>query len=288
MAISINGSRMIAAGAMLTLALAAGWACGGGDDTAAKARAAAEQTARAVDNDKAAIETTARAANAARESNDCAAWKALMTDKGYQEITASIKDKSPAGIAAICKLAGTDDFKSVSDVVVDGDTARATETLARRYDEKDLPIYLLYAQRERFRRVDGVWKYDAAPEDISPAVPAGTKLVHVSVKEFSFDFDAAEMKGGAFAIALENVGKQKHALEIRRIPADLDIAKWLKDDTIVDETTIGGSPAVEPGQTYNLVFTSALSPGRYVMLSWVFDAAEELHLEEMHGEFTVS
>lgn len=268
--------RIVATGVTLALALATAWACGGSDDTAKK--------------DRAAVETAVRAANTAREANDCPAWKALMTDKGYQEITADIKDKSVEGIAAICKAAGTDDFKGVSEITVDGETATAAETLARRFDETDLPVYLLYAQREHLRKVDGAWKFDAAPEDVSPAVPEGTKLVRVGVKEFAFNFDAAELKGGAFAIALKNTGKQTHALEIRKIPADLDVAAWLKDESgaAIGETFIGGSPAVKPGDTYNMVFTSALPPGRYVMLSWVYDDAEVLHLEEFHGEFTVS
>jgi hypothetical protein len=50
MAISINGTRIIAMGAMLTLALAAGWACGGGDDKASPSPSAtAESSANSTD-----------------------------------------------------------------------------------------------------------------------------------------------------------------------------------------------------------------------------------------------
>lgn len=50
---------------------------------------------------------------AASASGDCKAWAALMTEKGYQEITAPIEDKSPEGIEEVCKAVGADEFKDV-------------------------------------------------------------------------------------------------------------------------------------------------------------------------------
>ena len=119
--------------------------------------------------------------------------------------------------------------------------------------------------------------------------------VDLKLQEFAFVFEAAETTGGTFAFQVENVGQQARQIVIEQVPAGLDLEQAAQAFVtgVEPEGTeeVGFLAALPPGAKHTVVFTEALSPGRYALLCFLPDendpAATPHALKGMVADFTV-
>jgi ketosteroid isomerase-like protein len=262
---------------MLLSAIASVIACGGGDGKSA---------------DERAIEKNIRDSIAGLNAGDFDAWSAGATDAGLKSVFPFTDGTSEGYRTAFEGLVGTHyDIVSITNIEVDGDRATATASSAFSFQGSDPDVHIVNASRNHYIRVDGKWLYDSY-DNASPAVPDGVSVVRVTADEFSWGFDADAMKRGDIALQVDNVGKQSHQIDLRRIPDDLDLPGWVSGaEFSLAEIPVGGTLPFEPGESRVVVFSAPLKPGRYVMSCFIADADATdgtLHIARgMYSEFRV-
>ena len=126
----------------------------------------------------------------------------------------------------------------------------------------------------------------------SPDVPAGYTTYDMTLDEFKFGLDG-EPTAGKAAFALKNVGQQLHEAVLIRLDSTIDLQQALQSPQQPEGVTvIGGATNIAPGDTYNLIFTDPLTPGRYAFIDFLPDTTEGANgtphaFEGMTAEFTV-
>jgi hypothetical protein len=108
----------------------------------------------------------------------------------------------------------------------------------------------------------------------SPDVPDGYTTYDMSLAEFSFNLDG-DVAAGKDAFALKNDGKQPHEAILAKLDPNVDLQQALQSpDQPEGVEVVGGVPDVEPGETYNLIFSEPLEPGRYAFVCFLPDLDE--------------
>ena len=145
----------------------------------------------------------------------------------------------------------------------------------------------------------GRWEFtldSASPkidgETIIPAaIPAGVTAVDLRTVEYAFLYDRNALVGGNVAFRVANMGAEPHEVILVKINRPESLVD------IVRTSPPGGPPPgiedvaqafFEPGQQSNMVFTQALSAGRYGLLCFVPAPDDVPHaIKGMISEFTV-
>jgi ketosteroid isomerase-like protein len=279
--------RTICGALLLLVCLAA--ACGGGDGEV--------DDGLAPQDEMAAIESLIRANFAAVESRDFDTIFAQSTSEGLAENYPDVTDRTLDGYRAAFNEVAADragirqPLQDVYDITVDGNTASATVETSLEYEGVDPTSQMIAAGRWPFRKIDGAWKIDAGFDWTSPRIPEGRQVVDIEATEFAFAVGDTEMRDGNVALRLHNAGEQVHQITVQRVPAELSIEAWSRGfaEPSSDIIEIGGSVPLEPGQSRNFTFTAPLPSGRYAMLCYIQDTADQiLHAEKgMWAQFTV-
>jgi hypothetical protein len=133
-------------------------------------------------------------------------------------------------------------------------------------------------------RIDG--------ETILPvAIPAGSTAVDLSLIEYAFLYDRNALAGGNVAFRVANNGVEPHEVILVRINRPeplLDIVRNSPPGGPPPGIQSLGNAFYEPGEQANLVFTQALSAGRYGLLCFVSAPDGVPHaIKGMLSEFTV-
>lgn len=170
------------------------------------------------------------------------------------------------------------DVRSVATSVIEGKTA-AVDLVTRvqtglHHTHLDLVL------------TDGAWLVDNLELDASTpvALPAGVPVVDVSLNEFAFGLDTAQLSSGIFALRVRNEGGLQHELVIKRVD---DNAELLGAD--VTAIPVAGISAIDPGATSSVVLAEQLPPGHYFIFCEVEDGEGGTHLDHgMATEFTVA
>ncbi len=151
--------------------------------------------------------------------------------------------------------------QGVKDTTIDGDKASTTVTA-------DFGTFVLDLVKD-----GGDWKVDAM-KATSDEVPDGAKVVDMSLKDFAFEFKAADIpSNGNVAFRLKNDGKQAHEVIVFSLPADGTIEEALEN------AEQSGPPAgmkvfVQPGQEVDMAFAQPLAAGRYALLCFFPDTSD--------------
>jgi hypothetical protein len=137
----------------------------------------------------------------------------------------------------------------------------------------------LESDRKHFVFQDGIWKMDTG-EAIRSPVPSGFTVVNMQLQEFAFVYDKSRLSSGRFAIDYDNIGKQEHEVVLLRFNSTAPLLDYFRTINIESEEIpaelefIAARAPIAPGEDGNLVFTEALSPGRYVFVCFFPDEEE--------------
>jgi hypothetical protein len=121
----------------------------------------------------------------------------------------------------------------------------------------------------------GAWKINASTQ-AKVDIPGGTDAIDVDLDEFSFEFDASDIKDGNIAFKADNVGDQPHELVLVKVPANFSLSQLLDDASGAPpaDVEILGYTMADPGEEANLVFTEDLAAGRYLMVCFLPDTQD--------------
>ena len=245
--------------ALVLVATVALGACGGGDE-------------------KGDVEDAVRAAFDAWNQKDVEGVLARFTDKGLQESFDATREEARQFLPEFIGDPSVT-VRKLSNTKVSGNTGTLTAETTF-----GMAIDLL---RYSMVKEGDVWKLDGE-EKLSPAIPSGVTAVDVKLAEFAFAYNPAAAAGGNVAFKLENIGQQNHEFFIARAPEGRPLQELLE---AVEELELIGGIEVEPGKQRNLLFTEALSPGRYAVVCFkpdVNDPEQTPHaFKGMVSEFTV-
>lgn len=230
-------------------------------------------------NDQSAeIEAQIRAITDAWNGKDVEGLLALVTDNFLLAEGELTREEAPEAFA---EFIGDppEEIIEISGIEVTGDTATAIRVA------KEGPL----VTRERGNLVleGAVWKLDSV-EDLGAEIPDGTTAVDVSLLEYEFDFDEAQITSGNVAFNVSNIGGEDHEMFLSKIPEDLDIEQALQSDEEPEGVEDIGGTVLEPQDETTVVFADPLAAGRYVMLCFVEAADGQPHaLKGMWSEFTI-
>lgn len=242
----------------------------------------------------AAVRASVRAANAAFNATDFDEFIKYNTLAG---LAASLPDVEGASVedyreAFEARAGQHQEITEISDIEVDGDEAKVTAASAFSHEGSDPNTLLISASRNELILEDGVWKFNGEYEWISPRIPDGVTIARLTADEYAWEFAADDFKDGDIAIEVRNAGQEQHMVDIRRAPADLDLAAWAKGDAPAEDVQpVIATPPIEPGETRVLTVTGAFKPGRYFLTCFIKapDAPPDTyHLNlGMYAEFSV-
>jgi hypothetical protein len=109
---------------------------------------------------------------------------------------------------------------------------------------------------------------------VSPEVPSGYETYDMALNEFSFTIDG-QVASGQAAFATSNEGEQPHEALLAKLDPELNLEEALMSEEQPEGLeVIGGVFGVEPGDSYNLVYTEPLEAGRYVFVCFLPDLTE--------------
>lgn len=97
----------------------------------------------------------------------------------------------------------------------------------------------------------------------------------MTLDEFAFGLDA-NLTAGNVAFAVENQGEQPHEAILAKIDEGVDLEEALNSEEDEPEgiEVLGGVFEVQPGNSYNLVYTEELEAGRYAFVCFLPDLDE--------------
>jgi hypothetical protein len=200
-----------------------------------------------------------------------------MTERAFVDAP----DKSPEGLRAAFETFQEErkdtrtEVVEVIDIETDGDKGSFVVTTTLSFPGNDPRSMMVSAERFDIVWVDERWKADMS-EYVSPEIPDGVTTIDLEAKEYEFSFDETKTASGRIAFVLENTGTQDHQVDIQRVPADLDLARWFRGEVEGEsEAGIGGTVPIEPGVTRNIVFSGPLPAGRYVMMCFISEPAAD-------------
>jgi hypothetical protein len=238
-------------------------ACGdsdGDDSSSANGAPAASRSEETV----AELEQTLKSTLEAYSSGDTQAFLAHWTDDGLQDAFDASRDKISSSPERFfggppLRLIAVSRFNAK----VDDDKASTEAELAL---GKSLKF-----QRFHFAREAEAWKIDEV-EDLKVTVPRGTATADVDLDEYSFEFDVGKIKSGNIAFETKNIGAQPHELVVVRMAPGATLLQFLESpDLPPGSEFIGMVGPLGPDKEANLVFTEALSPGKYAFVCFLPD-----------------
>ncbi len=235
---------------------------------------------------EAAIRATMQGAVYAWNQGDVGAFASFLTDKGLK----AEFDLTRENVSELSEFLGTPiTLRSVQDVKATGDPATATSATA--VIELEIGPTVERAQRS-FVVEGGRWKIDGTT--LLPAIiPAATTAVDVRLVEYGFAYDKNAAGSGNIAFRVQNGGAEPHELVLVKLEADAPALFELIQSSGPDEELQGieflaGGGPYEPGQQGTVVFTRALSAGRYGLVCFLSAPDGVPHaLKGMVSEFTV-
>ena len=212
--------------------------------------------------EKSKVEDTLRAVVAAWNEKDIEGFMANYTDRGLEGLFGAPEETAVRLLADVIGETHLSN-QEITDVRVSGDTATA---------EADLGIAMVVHRRGfSFVKEEDGWKIDAS-QRLAPEIPSDVTAIGLKQREFAFEFDESAITSGDIAFKVENIGRQRHNINLFRVPAELDLT--LAEQTVEMLARIedlGAQDDLDPGQEGNLVLTEALAPGRYVIFCDVVD-----------------
>lgn len=267
-----RGAGIVLAGLALGAVALGAIACG--DDDAGGSSA-----------DKAAVQSTIDQINASTKNGDGATFLTYVTDQGLQQVFFTSRDQVQQDPSSI-----KDDSPFVPDkITVNGSKATATGKI----DDSASSSFDQHADI-LFVKQDSVWKVDGMTPASSPA-PAGAKDVNVTLNEFAFGVNTADIPAGKpIQFHIQNIGEQAHFMDLVKIPADANVQDIIQEAASsdgpppADIQDIGGTLPFAPGTKADVAFTGSLEPGRYIMVCFMPDKDGTPHaLKGMVTDFTV-
>lgn len=126
---------------------------------------------------------------------------------------------------------------------------------------------------------DGSWKLDAVA--FGPKrLPEGVTAVELTIDEYSFEFDDSAIEDGNIGFHFTNEGEEAHEIAIARINEEFDLEKMAEAVAAnpagltdlppgVDDFPVAGF--APPGTSGNLVLSTPLQPGDYMMMCLIQD-----------------
>jgi hypothetical protein len=169
---------------------------------------------------------------------------------------------------------------SMSGTAVDGDHA-STNVLS------DFGVFRIDLVRE-----GGTWKVDALLAG-SDDVPEGATIVDLSLVDFSFGFERADIPaGGNFAFRATNSGQQTHEVVVLNIPDGSTLEEAVEAVGNEEVPPLVFKVFIRPGQEdVDVAFESPLPPGKYALVCFFPDTSDPTfaaHIEKgMVAEFEV-
>lgn len=274
---------VFAIGLIAVLALLVAVGCSDDDNDGGDATPAATEDSSTGGADEQALQNLLESAAAAWNAGDTAGFLAHFTDAG---VLAAFGATRVAAMEFLPDFIGDPPISTgdLTNVSVSGDTATA--------DAPDFAFgIVLDPTTFSFLNVESAWLLNGE-EDFAAVVPEGTTTVELSLLEYQFAFDAAEITSGNIAFAVSNVGGEEHEIAIASVTADLDIDAAF--ETIAPGDFPEGFDVIavagpwEPGTSSAVVFTEELSSGRYALLCFIEAADGTPHaFLGMTNEFTI-
>jgi hypothetical protein len=244
-----------------------------------KATATATPAGQSLD---AALRSTVQAAVDAWNRRDVDGFLNFFTDRGLTSVFGfSSREEAREFLP---EFIGQDQItlRSLSEAQLSGARATALVELALGR--------VLERGRWEFALDTGTPKIDG--ETILPAtIPSGTTAVDLRLLEYAFLYDRNALAGGNVAFRVSNTGAEPHEVilvKINRPEALADIIRTSPPGGPPSGIESIGQAFFEPGDQGNMVFTQALSAGRYGLLCFVPAPDDVPHaIKGMMSEFTV-
>jgi hypothetical protein len=274
--------RLLAAFAVLALVGALAAACDDDDDgdatpttdaTTADASPTTDETPATSETpgaEDAAIEDAVRGAMDAYNSGDAEAFYAALTDEGvasFLSIFGLPTDDLEAAKAEAAPFIGEDPIEVVEVTVTEADDSSATAELIGEASG------ILEGDRFSLVMAAGEWKIDAIELfAVSPEIGPEYATVDMGLAEFEFDLEDETVPAGPVAFVLQNNGEQPHEAVLARVDEGVDILEEIQTEEEQEPEgveVLGGVFNVDPGSSYNLIFTEELEPGRYAFVCFL-------------------
>jgi hypothetical protein len=133
----------------------------------------------------------------------------------------------------------------------------------------------------------GVWKIDRT-DDLPEIIPAGVTTVDMRLQEFAFVYDRSQVSSGRFAFSVRNVGEQFHEIGLAKLNTNAPLLQLIQNEDLEGVEPLGAA-FYEPGDTGSFVLSEPLSAGRYALVCFIPDEADDIPhaLKGMFSEFTV-
>jgi hypothetical protein len=237
------------------------------------------------------LTASAKAAVDAYNASNMARLQAFFTNKGFvDEFNGTTKAEATAHPDEIFQ--GPVSFRGVTNAVITGTNATANFEIG--VGDPSAPVQVVQREFHTWVLDAGLWKVSSSRPDTS--LPAGVTPVNVSLKEFSFTYNAAAAAAGPTAFHFTNDGTQEHEAVFVQITDN----KPLTD--IIGVLAAGGPDAppppdvnfinaneAPPGSSFDFVLSNRLPAGRYAFICFFTDAAtgQPHALLGMRSEFTV-
>jgi len=179
-----------------------------------------------------------------------------VTDNLIENVFFSTREECMAN--AVDCLGEPVPVESVSNTAIDGDTA-STEVIAE-----------FGAFQAGLVREDDVWKADSL-QALSDELPEGAVAVDLSLTEFAFTLDAAQIPaaGSDWGFHVSNDGDQVHEAAVAAIPDDVTLEEALELD--LEAAVVGLKLYIAPGQEVDMAFDQPLEAGRYMLVCFFPD-----------------
>lgn len=230
--------------------------------------------------DEQALQDTIEGAAAAWNAGDVDAFLAFFTDAG---VMSSFDAPREAAMEFLTDFIGDPPITvgTLTNISISGDAATA--------DAADFAFgKVIDANTFSFAREGDSWLIDNE-EDLAVEPPEGTTVVDVSLLEYQFSFDPAEITNGNIAFAASNIGGEDHEIAIVEVAPDAVIEEVIADEAFFETANIVGVGGPwPPGTETNVVFTEEFAPGRYAMLCFIENSEGTPHaFLGMVDEFTI-
>lgn len=140
-------------------------------------------------------------------------------------------------------------------------------------------------------RADGVWMVDSLQAG-SDEVPEGAASIDLTVAEFAFVFDDAEIPAdGNFAFHVSNQGVQAHEVVAISVPEGAELENAIESVATEEEPPVAFKVYIQPGQEVDMALDAPLEPGHYALVCFLPDTSDPeftAHFEKgMVKEFNV-
>ena len=220
------------------------------------------------------VEATVREAVSAFNAQDMQRFLTYWTDDGLESEFQMSRDD----LAALSDVF----FSESPEAGIQLRGVRADEIRSNRATAEVEYVFgqVIAPQRYVLIRQDNQWRINDT-QPVSAQVPDGVREVDLTLDEFSFSFDAAQIDSGNVAFSIENAGDQPHEALLLTVPPGYSVEQLLAEALQgIPEgvTVVGGVGPFAPGGSGALVLTNPLASGSYMFVCFMpdQDAQEEV------------